>query len=30
METNYDRLKNKLKIEKFTGKKKIIIEQGLL
>lgn len=27
IETNYDRLKNKLKIEKFTGKKKIIIEQ---
>ena len=24
---NYDRLKNKLHIEKFTGKKKIIIEQ---
>ena len=27
IETNYDRLKNKLHIEKFTGKKKIIIEQ---
>ncbi len=27
IETNYDRLKNKLHIEKFSGKKKIIIEQ---
>lgn len=27
IEKNYDRLKNKLHIEKFTGKKKIIIEQ---
>ena len=27
IETNYDRLKNKPHIEKFTGKKKIIIEQ---
>ncbi len=27
IETNYDRLKNKLHIDKFTGKKKIIIEQ---
>ncbi|WP_405290220.1 transposase [Methanobrevibacter sp.] len=27
IETNYDRLKNKLHIEKFIGKKKIIIEQ---
>ena len=27
IETNYDRLKNKLQIEKFSGKKKIIIEQ---